>query len=300
MAAEQDPFESTRMSLGDHLAELRKRVLRGAVVIVVAFFVGWGFHERIDDVVRRPLVQVLDWIDHDQVEKYEARLRDEPGTERATYFQSNDPDDRNLRPEYTVTRRVAVMAFPEYFVYALKISLFFALVVGAPVLLYQLWRFIAAGLYPREQRIVMGVLPASIGLFVAGAVFGYFVLIPYGMYFLASASPIEQFEFMPRLSEYLTFLSGLVLALGFVFQLPLVVTTLVRVDLVRRSTFARYRPHFIVAAFVAGAVLTPPDPITQLLMAGPMVLLFELGLWAARFFEKEPIVEEPAREGAAT
>ncbi len=299
MVGEEDPFEPTRMSLGEHLEELRKRVLRGAIAVIVAFFVGWGFHEKIDTVVRRPLVQVLEWIDQDQVAKYEERLAAEPDTARATYFQSNDAADRNLRPEFTVSRRVAVMAFPEYFVYALKISLFFALLVGSPILLYQLWQFVAAGLYAKEKRIVAGVLPVSIGLFLAGATFGYFILIPYGMYFLASASPIEQFDFMPRLSEYLTFLSGLTLALGFVFQLPLVLTTLVRVDLVQRKTFAKYRPHFIVAAFVMGAVLTPPDPITQLLMAVPMMLLYEIGLWAARYFEKEPIVEEPLEEGAS-
>jgi sec-independent protein translocase protein TatC len=289
-----DPFESTRMTLGEHLDELRKRLIRGLIAIAVAFFLGWWKHEELGRILLQPLHRVLAMLNDARVEEFEKRLREDPSLPRTAFFLSEDESRSELLPKYAPSSQVMTTGVPEYFLFALKVSLYFALVAGSPVLLWQLWKFVAAGLYPREQRIFLRTFPVMLALFLAGIVFGFTLLVPYGLYFLALATPPEDVVLMPRLSEYLTLLTSLTLALGFVFQLPVVVYALVRVDLVRRETFVKYRSHFIVAAFVVAAVLTPPDPYTQLLLAIPMCILFEVGLLAARRAGKPAAVEAQA------
>ena len=171
----------------------------------------------------------------------------------------------------------------------LRASLYFALFVGGPYLLWQLWGFISAGLYKTERRVVLAFFPASILLFFSGVLFGYFMLVPYGIYYLnideVPGVAILQF----RLEEYFAFVTSMCLALGVVFQLPILQTAVAKVGLVRPSTFAHYRGHFALSSFIIAAILTPPDPVTQSMMAAPMVLLYELGILASRFAAPKPI-----------
>lgn len=293
-AGEEDPIDSTRMSLGEHLDELRTRLLRGLAAVAIAFMVGWYYYPQIAKVVLRPMHQALERIDRLQVEKYEELLVAEPEVERTEYFQSADPGDQRLLPEFTVSGRMAATSATEPFLFSLKISGYFALAVGSPVLLWQLWQFVAAGLYEKERRLVGRSIPVSLLLFATGMLFGYFVAVPFGLYFLITAFPPEEMQFLASLSEYLSLLTLLTLALGFVFQLPLIMNVLVRTDLVPRETFSSHRRHFIVGAVILAAVLTPPDPYTQLMMAVPMVILFEVGLLATRFHRRAAEAGEPA------
>ena len=129
-------------------------------------------------------------------------------------------------------------------------------------------------------------LPISLVLFVFGAIFGYFVLIPFGLYFLGGYGNPGAVSIMFTLSEYFSLFITLTFALGVVFQLPLIMVALSLIGIVTSETFTSKRKYFILAAFVFGAVLTPPDPITQLLMAGPILVLFEVGIWGTRILEK--------------
>ena len=275
------------MSLGEHIEELRRRLIRGLLAIFVAFFVGWFFKDATTEIVMRPMRQSLEWVDRDQVAKYEQRLTEEPDLRRSEFFLSDDPEETGLRQELTVAQRPLALGYAEPFWFALKVTLIFAFIVGSPVLLWQMWMFVAAGLYKHERRVVLSYFPVSLLLFAGGVVFGFFVLVPYGFYFLASTFPAEKLAFQPRLAEFFSLLSILTLALGVIFQLPLLMQVLVRLDLVQREVFARYRLHFIVGAFVIGAMLTPPDPVTQSLLAGPMILLYEIGLFSTRFAQRE-------------
>jgi len=293
-AGEADPVRGTRMSLGEHLDELRRRLFRGVLAIFVAFIGGYFFYGQTTEIVMRPMRQSLEWLDRDQVAKYEALLAKDPSLPRSTYFVSDDPAETRLLPGLTVADRPQAIGFGETMWFSIKVTLIFSLFVGAPVLLWQMWQFIAAGLYANERKIVLSYFPTSIGLFLAGVAFGFFVMVPYGFYFLAGTLPPEKVSFSPRLSDYLSLLTSLTLALGAVFQLPLVMHVLVRLDLVRRETFAKYRAHFIVGAFVVGAMLTPPDPFTQLLLAVPMIVLFEMGLISTRWIRRPP-APEPAQ-----
>ena len=282
----QDPFEGTRMSLGEHLDELRKRLIRGLLAVVLFFVVGWFFYEELKDVALRPMQWALTHIQEDQVEKFEARLAADPRLPRSTYFTSDDPAVTTLQPKYTVPDTAVVLGFGEGFGFALKLSLYFGLCLGAPVLLWQLWRFVAAGLYPKERRVVLAFFPVSVLLFVGGVLFGYFLMVPWGFYFLATAFPPEEIAFIPRLSDYFSLMTTLTLILGAVFQLPLLMNALVRVGILEREMFSKYRPHFIVGAFVIGGILTPPDPFTQSMLAVPMVLLYELGILSTRMLRR--------------
>lgn len=275
------------MTLGEHLGELRTRLIRGIVALAVTFGVGWYFYEELGQVLVRPLHSALEALDARQVAKYEKLLAENPGEPRSQYFTSDDPGSKQLKPELTIEKRPVVTGVGEGFLFALKVATLFACFAGGPFLLWQMWQFIAAGLYSHERRVVLSYFPASIGLFLGGVLFGYFVMLPIGLYFLISAFPPEFAGSMLRLSEYFSFITMLSLALGLVFQLPLVMFALVHVDLVERATFVKYRAHFIVAAFVVSAVLTPPDPFTQSLMAVPMILLFELGLLATRVLRRK-------------
>ena len=286
-----DPFAHTRMSLGDHLDELRRRLVVGVGALAVAFAAGLYFAKPLAEFASQPMMRALVWIDEDQVERYEERLREHPEEPRDTYFASADPADARLRPEFTVPRRMTALGTSEGFLFQLKLAGYFAVAVGGPVLLVQLWRFVAAGLYERERRTVMHSVPISLGLFALGLFFGYQWMVPYGIYFLATAFTPEELVFTPRIGEYLPFLTTLTLAMGLVFQLPLVMHVVVRIGLVDRATMARYRAHFVVGALVLAAVLTPPDPYTQVLLAGPMILLFEIGLFWTRFLPQPQALE---------
>ena len=287
MKQEDDPLESTRMSLGEHLDELRSRLMKGLGAVAIAFLGCWFLRDTTTDIVLRPLHSSLAWVDADQVAKYEGLLAAHPDRARSQYFRTDDPEDKHLRPELTVSQRPQALSFTEPFWFALKVTTLFAFALGGPVLLWQMWQFVAAGLYAKERRMVLSYFPVSIALFLAGVLFGYFVLVPYGFYFLACTFPPEKLAFGPRLTDFFSLLALLTVALGAIFQLPAVMHVLVRLEIVSRATFARYRMHFIVGAFVVGAVLTPPDVITQLLLAGPMIVLFELGLYTSRLAERK-------------
>lgn len=293
MAVEPDPFEHTRMTLGQHLNELRKRLFRAALALFAAGLVSWYFYPQLTDIVLAPMHRALVMVDTDQVEKYtkllaEERLAD-PSVPRTKYFASDDPTQLTLRDELTVSRRMVQIGPGEGFKFAIQVSLWGALVLGAPVMLWQMWQFIAAGLYPKERRAILKYFPISLLLFAAGVLFGYFYMCPYGFYFMVSVYAPEKIQTIPAIGPYLDLFQGVSLALGTVFELPLLMYALVRIGIVQRATFAKYRGHFVVVAFVVGGILTPPDPFTQFMLAVPMIALYELGLLWTRFIRKPQV-----------
>lgn len=277
---EEPTIETTRMSLGEHLIELRKRLFRGVLAVVVAFFVGWGFYEPISEVLLRPLFETTATVNALQVAKYEEVLAKDPSIPRQKYFRSPDPADQELWPNYTIEQRPIVTGIGEGFFFSMRVALAFALAAGGPVLLYQMWQFIAAGLYPKERRMILSYFPFSVLLFLSGVAFGALLLLPFCMRFMAQAYPVELIGAQYKLEDYWSFYATMSLALGGVFQLPIVMFALVHVDLVQRSSFARYRGHFVLFTFVFGGMITPPDPWSQFMVAVPMIALYELGLLA--------------------
>lgn len=284
----EDPLEGSRMTLGEHIDELRQRLIRSGIALVIAFVGCWVFHERLGDIALRPLTRAVAWLNEDLVGKYEERLKQDPSLARSELFRSDDPSDQRLLDPIPMPRGDSAGSA---LIFYMKVCLYFAFFLSGTYILWQLWLFVAAGLYPKEKRLVHRYFPLSAGLFLGGIVFGYFIMVPYAQYFLARMG-IEQVRFDPKLEVYFGFLKSLSLALGIVFQLPIIMLVLARVGLVDPSFFRKYRGHFILVILIVAAILTPPDPFTQMMMAIPMWILYELGIVLAG------IVYQPARESA--
>ena len=177
------------------------------------------------------------------------------------------------------------------FLIPFKLTLFLSLFISIPFVLYQLWSFIAPGLYKHERRLVVPLLASSTILFYAGAAFAYYVVFPLVFAFFTSTAP-EGVSVMTDISRYLDFVLTLFFAFGAAFEVPIVTVLLVWTGMTTRAGLRRKRPYIIVGAFILGMLLTPPDVISQTLLAVPMWILFELGVIFSAWFEKRGEDEE--------
>jgi sec-independent protein translocase protein TatC len=175
---------------------------------------------------------------------------------------------------------------PEAFFTFLKTAFIGGLMLASPIIIYQFWMFIAPGLYDREKRLLVPILFLSVLFFVGGALFGYFIVFPYGFQFFLSFAT-DTIRPMPSMKEYLGFASKLLLAFGLIFELPLVITFLARLGIVTVDFLKKNRKYAILLFFVTAAVLTPPDVVTQFMMAMPMIALYEVSILGARIFGKK-------------
>jgi sec-independent protein translocase protein TatC len=173
----------------------------------------------------------------------------------------------------------------------LKLAFFVALFLAMPFILYQLWAFVSPGLYKHERRLAVPLLASSVLLFYIGCAFAYFLVLPAIFTFMTSIAP-EGVAVMPDISRFLDFALVLFLAFGFCFEVPVALVILVAIGVTTPDQLVRSRPYTIVGAFVVAAVLTPPDVISQLLLAIPMCLLYELGIIAARLAARRAPGEE--------
>ncbi len=184
---------------------------------------------------------------------------------------------------------------PEAFFAYLKVSLLGGLMLAMPVILYQFWMFVAPGLSTKERRMMIPVVFLSSVFFIGGALFGYFVVFPFGFrFFLGFAN--ENIQALPSMKEYLSFSSKLLLAFGLVFELPLLLTFLARLGVVSVEFLKKQRKYAIIIFFAGAAILTPPDVVTQLMMAFPLMLLYEISILGARIFGKKRSDEDNADE----
>ncbi len=170
----------------------------------------------------------------------------------------------------------------EAFFAHVKISFLGAIFLASPFIFWQFWAFIAPGLYTHERRMLVPLAFFSAFFFLLGAFFCFYVVFPFGFAFFASFSSTKML-FIPKISEYISFSLKLIFAFGFIFELPLVIFFLARLGLVSSNALRAKRKYAILIAFVVAAVLTPPDPFTQTLMAIPLILLYELSIWITYF-----------------
>lgn len=177
---------------------------------------------------------------------------------------------------------------PEAFFTYLKVSFLTGIGLASPVLIYQFWIFVAPGLYDKEKRLLLPIIFLSTLFFLGGALFGYFIVFPYGFdFFLGFAT--ETIRPMPSMKEYLSFAAKLLLAFGIVFELPLAITFLAKLGLVTVPFLKKNRKFAILLFFAGSAILTPPDVVTQVMMAFPLMLLYEISILGARIFGRRPL-----------
>ncbi|MFL6699357.1 MAG: twin-arginine translocase subunit TatC [Vitreoscilla sp.] len=180
------------------------------------------------------------------------------------------------------------------FLVPLKITLLLSFLVALPVVLYQLWAFIAPGLYSHEKRLVLPLVVSSTVLFIGGVAFCYFFVFGRVFHFIQSFAP-KSVNVAPDIEAYLGFVLTMFLAFGATFEVPIVVVVLARMGVVSVAKLREFRGYFIVIAFIVSAVITPPDMVSMLALAIPMCLLYEVGLWAAAITVRKP-VESPGTE----
>lgn len=171
------------------------------------------------------------------------------------------------------------------FLVPMKVALMVAFLIALPYVLYQVWAFVAPGLYAHEKRLALPMVAVSAVLFFVGMAFAYFLVFPMVFSFMARIAP-EGVAWMTDIDKYLSFVMTTFVAFGAAFEVPVVVVALVLVNMVELRTLREWRPYVIVGAFVAGAIFTPPDIVSQLMLAVPLCLLYELGMQAARLIKK--------------
>jgi sec-independent protein translocase protein TatC len=170
----------------------------------------------------------------------------------------------------------------------LKLSFYLALMLAMPIVLYQVWAFVAPGLYRREKHFAFPLLASSIVLFYAGLAFAYFVVFPLIFKFVVAFTP-ESVNYMPDITDYIGFVMMLVLVFGLAFETPVATVLLVWTGITTVEKLGTARPYVFLGAFVVGMLLTPPDIISQIMLAIPVYLLFELGIIMAKLFKSRPV-----------
>jgi len=248
-----DSVEETKMPLLEHLVELRSRMLYSIITLIVVFFVCFFFAAPLFNFLVAPLANL--W--------------------------QGDPE-----------RRLIFTALHEKFFTDVKVAFFAALFVSFPLISAQLWTFVAPGLYKREKMAFLPFLVATPILFFGGGAFVYYVVLPVAWQFFAG---FEQFggdgllaiELEPKVDEYLSLVMRLIFAFGLSFELPVAISLLARVGFVSSEGLKRKRRYAVLLAFVAAAILTPPDPLSQIGLAIPIILLYEISIWCTRLIEKK-------------
>jgi len=245
-----------KMPFTQHLEELRRRLIICFIAVAVGFLISYFFKERIFEWLMKPLLQVL-------------------------------PEGESQKLIYTAPH--------EAFVTYLKVAFIAGIGLASPVILFQLWRFIAPGLYQDEKRYLLPTVFFSTLFFVGGALFGYFIVFPFGFQFFVSFAN-EYITPMISTREFTSFATRLLLAFGLVFEMPVFAFFLARLGLLSAQFMRKQRKYAILLIFVSAAVLTPPDVVSQMLMALPLLVLYEISVWIVTIFGKKEKAADALKE----
>ncbi|BAH75073.1 Sec-independent protein translocase protein TatC [Solidesulfovibrio magneticus RS-1] len=192
--------------------------------------------------------------------------------------------------------KLIATSLPETFFTVMKLAMVAGAFVASPYIFYQLWQFVAPGLYKEERKIIIPVAFATAVCFVGGALFGYFIVFPFGFKFFVDYAS-DYITVMPTISAYFSLAVTLLFAFGVIFELPVFIFFLTSLGMVGTKALRKFRRWAILLSFVVAAVLTPtPDAINQLLMAGPMIVLYEVGIWVSWFVDKQRLAEKAQRK----
>ncbi|WP_075880672.1 twin-arginine translocase subunit TatC [Vreelandella massiliensis] len=255
-SSEQNP-QQAQAPLIEHLIELRSRLMRAVIVVLVIFLGLYAFANDIYTFVAQPLMALL-------------------------------PEGSQM-----IATEVA-----SPFLAPFKLTLVVAVFISVPFILHQAWAFVAPGLYDNEKALAIPILASSVGLFYAGAAFAYYVVFPLLFAFFTQTGP-ENITVMTDINQYLNFVLKLFFAFGIAFEIPIATFLLILSGATTVESLSKKRPYIVLACFVIGMLLTPPDVVSQSLLAVPMYLLYEVGLLFGRLVRRKKRQEaEDASEGS--
>lgn len=259
-------IDSTRAPLLSHLVELRKRLVISLLVFAVCFIVCFVFAKPIYMFLKAPLDHAL----------------------------------AGRSPHHLIYTQL----YETFFTYV-KVGMFAGLCLAFPIIAAQVWMFIAPGLYRHERRAFLPFLVATPVLFLAGAAFVYYLLLPtairfFASYEIAGGHGTLGIELQPKVSEYLDFVTTLIFAFGLCFQMPVLLTLLGRVGILSSAQLRSMRRYAILGIVALAAVVTPPDALSMLSLVVPLALLYEVSIWLVYFFERKRAQDDAARAAGAT
>jgi len=299
-------IDNTKLPLLEHLIELRKRLVRSAAVILIAFLPCFYFAPAIFNFLALPLYDAYGLAPVDTEEEAEDGWVERMLHDAWLLFSDEPMNDGVVTDDNVITEgqtldRNESSDFPPRFIFTspqeafltyVKVGFFVSLCVSLPFLAYQIWAFVGPGLYRKEKKVVLPFMLVFPVLFTMGAAMVYYAFFPVALKFFLGFQQTGDFGQLPivmevRVSEYFSLLLKLLFAFGISFQLPLVMTLMARSGMVTADGLKEKRKYAIVAVFVLAAVITPPDPFSQLGLALPMILLYETSIWCARITERK-------------
>lgn len=256
--------EDEKMPLTEHLGELRRRISVSLAALLAAFAVAFNYSEEIFKLIMFPLKYSLS-------------------------FSMKNPY-LNIIPHEKISQgtKLVFLAPAEAFWMSMKVSFVAGLIPALPVIFYQLWKFISPGLMAKEKKYVLPFIISATGLFLMGATFCFFIVLPFAMEFLLTYKLGDVLMPMLSVGQYVDFCLKFILAFGIVFELPIVIIFSTRMGIVTPKTLAKNRRYAILTAFIVAAVLTPtPDAFNQILMVIPIIILYEIGILISRVFVRK-------------
>lgn len=283
---DESEIEASRAPLLDHLIELRQRLIVCVAAVVVGFVICFSFASQIYELLLHPF-QLAGQIFAAQ------RAGESHGAFDLLFVLIGV---KSVSAVAGTTPSLIFTAPLEFFFTKLKLSGFGAVVLAFPVLAWQVYAFVAPGLYRRERRAFLPFLLAAPLLFIAGAALVYFIILPFVLWFSLSQQIVGstgiQVQMLPKVSDYLTLVTTLLMAFGLCFQLPVVLSLLGLARIVNSDMLWKGWRYAVLAVVVVAAVVTPPDPISQLLLAGPIIALYFLSIGCVKLIEMRRVEEE--------
>ena len=293
MTTKQNNINEKHMSLGDHLEELRARAILALIGVAICTIGSLCFGKILMKVITWPYEEGIrhSKYSYETVQKINIETKETITLTEDDIISGKDHlnDDEVGKFEIIRTRsllenapKLTGLDISEKMLTYFKTSLLFGLLVSSPWVVYQIWAFIAAGLYENEKKYVKTVVPISVTLFISGAAFFLLVIAPMAVNFLINFEIGTEITDSPRLRDYISFVSTLTLVFGLGFQLPIAIITIVHLGIVKIQTLTAIRKYVLLGLVFVSAVLTPPDVISQLALATPLYVLYEASIIACK------------------